>query len=497
VLSGLAREFAEEPTYLASLSPERGERQQMLESLGALYARGATVDWAGVHRGRGGRKVSLPTYPFERTRHWMEGERAGQPRRSPRPGANGHPLLGQRVASAGDARFESEIGADRPAYLGEHRVYGLALLPAAGFVELALAAARELVGDGPCEVRDLTFERALVLPDGEQRRCQVVLTARADQPGHDVQVHSRAADEMDPAAPWLLHARGAIVPGEPSIQPPPDGDAAAVDRVDLAPFYRALGDRGMAYGASFRGLTELWRGRQGDGTAAARAELPASAAEGGRLDGHRVHPALLDACFHALGGALLSRFALGNAIRMAFLPVAIRRVAFVRPPGARIRCRARVELDPGGLEYTGDVWLLDDDDHVVLAVEGMRMQGVERGQLRAASLRGGAPPDARQRLLDAAPADRWSIMVQVLVDLVSEIVGIGAAEVDESLMYFELGMSSLASVELQYRLQRALQCRLGADLAVDYQTTASLARLLLVQVVGPDGFVDPEQAERR
>ncbi|HET7228582.1 MAG TPA: acyltransferase domain-containing protein, partial [Longimicrobium sp.] len=43
-----------------------------LETAGRLWAAGAAVDWAAVHAGERLRRVPLPTYPFERTRYWIE-----------------------------------------------------------------------------------------------------------------------------------------------------------------------------------------------------------------------------------------------------------------------------------------------------------------------------------------------------------------------------------------------------------------------------------------
>ncbi|MCX6040910.1 MAG: hypothetical protein NTV69_07230, partial [Caldilinea sp.] len=40
-------------------------------SLGALYVRGAAIDWEGFDRGYARRKVALPTYPFQRQRYWV------------------------------------------------------------------------------------------------------------------------------------------------------------------------------------------------------------------------------------------------------------------------------------------------------------------------------------------------------------------------------------------------------------------------------------------
>jgi hypothetical protein len=43
------------------------------ETLALLYAHGVDIDWRAWHQnGRGRCKITLPTYPFERRRHWLQ-----------------------------------------------------------------------------------------------------------------------------------------------------------------------------------------------------------------------------------------------------------------------------------------------------------------------------------------------------------------------------------------------------------------------------------------
>ncbi|WP_437578938.1 type I polyketide synthase [Sorangium sp. So ce887] len=60
---------------LPSLSPVLGDPRCILTSLGELYARGARVDWSAIYRDRGGARVDLPTYPFQRRRYWVDAQR--------------------------------------------------------------------------------------------------------------------------------------------------------------------------------------------------------------------------------------------------------------------------------------------------------------------------------------------------------------------------------------------------------------------------------------
>jgi acyl transferase domain-containing protein/thioesterase domain-containing protein/SAM-dependent methyltransferase/acyl carrier protein len=60
------------------------ELQECLSSLGTLYMHGVPVDWQAVHGDRRRQRIHLPTYPFERTRHWIEApEVAAQPPSTP------------------------------------------------------------------------------------------------------------------------------------------------------------------------------------------------------------------------------------------------------------------------------------------------------------------------------------------------------------------------------------------------------------------------------
>jgi acyl transferase domain-containing protein/surfactin synthase thioesterase subunit/acyl carrier protein len=58
--------------WLPSLSRQKPDWQVLLESLQALYLEGAPITWEEVHRGAGHRRVSLPTYPFQRKRFWVD-----------------------------------------------------------------------------------------------------------------------------------------------------------------------------------------------------------------------------------------------------------------------------------------------------------------------------------------------------------------------------------------------------------------------------------------
>jgi acyl transferase domain-containing protein len=64
--------------YLPSLRESQKDCQQMFTSLGELYVHGYDIDWGAFNRGYQGRKVILPTYPFQRQRYWLPDSKLAQ-----------------------------------------------------------------------------------------------------------------------------------------------------------------------------------------------------------------------------------------------------------------------------------------------------------------------------------------------------------------------------------------------------------------------------------
>lgn len=59
-------------TWLPSLAKGRDDWSVILQSVQTLFARGAAIDWNGFDRDYTRNRVSLPTYPFERKRFWLD-----------------------------------------------------------------------------------------------------------------------------------------------------------------------------------------------------------------------------------------------------------------------------------------------------------------------------------------------------------------------------------------------------------------------------------------
>ncbi|MFB9994577.1 SDR family NAD(P)-dependent oxidoreductase [Deinococcus oregonensis] len=361
---------------LPSLRRLEPERVTLLGSLGRLYTLGRPLDWPRIHSAAP-RHLPLPLYPWQHERHWNETARAHRERL----GLKVHPLLGERQDTATPA-WENVMDAYSTPDLRDHVVQGEVVFPGAGYVEMALAAARETFGEGGAVLSDLTFAEALILPPGEGRVVQTLVDAR-----HALQVHSRPAGGLDAAgsdapAPeeWTLHARATLrrLGGHLARQEAlPMLRARCPRPYATDTFYAHFHALGLQYGPHYRGLTEVWlrSGTAAEGEAFGLLR-PALAHEEGLLP-----PPVLDACFQLLLGAVAS---LPNAPEgRLYLPVQIRELVFmpaagwsVPSSGGPLCAHARLtHWDTARI--TGDLTLMDAAGNVLAEVRGLSCQAID------------------------------------------------------------------------------------------------------------------------
>jgi acyl transferase domain-containing protein/acyl carrier protein len=324
-------EFGETaPALVPTLRKGRDDADQLAETLGALFLAGAALDWRAVWASSGCRVIDLPSYPFQRERHWFRARAAG-PKGAGRP--SGHPLLGVRLRSAmrDVVSFERVLGSDELPFLADHQVNGRAILPATGFIEMALAAGRQVWGSLP-GLQDVVISSPLAFLPGEIRTVQVLVHQAAQGQGLGTfEVLSQGEDEGDS---WQLHVQGTYA----SATPPAELEAVdavrarCTEALDGATHYARLDERHLSFGPSLQGVRRIHRC---DGEGLGDIALPASAGGGDYV----LHPALLDACLQVMAAALPE----GTATGKAYLPMSIEQIQVYRTPLANVSSHVRVQ----------------------------------------------------------------------------------------------------------------------------------------------------------
>lgn len=390
-LQALGREGVTVP----SLQSNEG-RATMLASLGTLYAVGAPVQWQQLLP-PGGQQVRLPSYPWQRERYWLDfanGTDSGR-RGHARSKGRGH-LLGpylKSAAASGTHYWEIDLDTRLFRYLTDHRVQGVVVLPAAAYVEMALAAAAEALGEGSYILENVEFKKVLFIPEREEQHVQLILTPQL-LGNSSFELYSPQSAPGEAQAASTLHARGTIrrAPAGNSAQPP------AADREPVSPatlkarcpqsiagadFYHVMAERDLHYGPTFQGVTQIWRR---DGEALGRLRLPELVLA--ETSAYQIHPALLDACFQVLAATLPGDN--GQVVEEGlYLPVGLGKVQLHPPAGNGsiadflvahdlwVHALFRPDEDLAGETLKGDVFLIDDEGEVILEARDFRIQRVE------------------------------------------------------------------------------------------------------------------------
>lgn len=372
---------------LPSLRRNEEERGNMLSALGKLYTVGYPIDWSKQYS-NSGRTVHLPSHIWQKERFWIEGKHREDGRilgsstfSRNKSGTRNHPLLGQHLELAAQSDthvWEKELDLDLLPYLADHRLEGMAVFPAAAYVEMALAAAAQAFGPACHVLEAFSFKNALFISENVSQRIQSVLSIT--MPGQaSFQVYSiqkKSNDEQ--LSSWVLNATGTIhIENAEISSSPPDYESIATIRarckntITSSQHYTNLQQWGIQYGSNFQGVEEIW-GRKGE--AVAKIKLPELLMS--KLDRYQIHPVLLDSCLQVFLETQSS-----DSEPITYLPVGLERLSvhMLPKPNEEYWSHAiqKKMSEPNGDRLSGDLILLDMNGNIMMEAKGIKCQRLQ------------------------------------------------------------------------------------------------------------------------
>ncbi|HSI51715.1 MAG TPA: beta-ketoacyl synthase N-terminal-like domain-containing protein, partial [Ideonella sp.] len=423
-----------------------------------LWVKGMAVDWQRLHGAQRPRRISLPTYPFARERHWVRTDSA-QPAARLATAAL-HPLLHRNTSDLGGLRFSTQLGGEA-FFLADHVVRGACVLPGAAQLEMARHAASQVFGEtGRIALHDVVWLRPVVV-GGEGLTLHLALYPETNG---DVGFEIRGEGEGDAA---VVYSQGLARPGTEETS------AETLDVVALrqrcagshlgaAQCYDRFARMGLHYGPGFQGLQELF---VGEAQVLARISLPEKV-RATQAD-YLLHPSLLDAALQATLGLQVGKPALMLPIALgaleAFSPCTTEMWAVAqRSPGSQA----------GDAEQRFDIDLCDE--HGALCV-----------RLRQFSVRspmGSAPQDDRPVLatVPAAPLTPAGSVLQdkvkrMLVEMVSQLIKVKPEDIDGDTALSEYGFDSISLTEFGNALNQQYRVDVKPTIFFEHPTLDALA----------------------
>lgn len=312
VLSGLLTEGRAGKEFLKILISERD-----LDKIAQLWTSGLEIDWRQLYSSYLPKRISLPTYPFARERHWLPEEQKTQITVS----AALHPLVDgiDAASSLGEGVvFRKALKADYP-LVKDHVVHGRPILPGVGYLEMAYWAAAQIGDADNCVLSGVTWLQPLVVADG---RKNIRIVIKNDGNGLEYQVQSMNGDTA------VLHSNGEIrfdgLNGK-SVQKinVEEIKSRCSYRLEKKKIYEGYESCGIKYGPYLRRLETVYGNNR---EALGRISLAEPYVN--ELKEYKLHPAIMDAALQTIG-ILAMNEDMDNA--RSALPYAVERVEVLKP----------------------------------------------------------------------------------------------------------------------------------------------------------------------
>ncbi|MEW1634665.1 type I polyketide synthase [Streptomyces sp. NPDC093801] len=363
-----------------SLRREDGGTRRLLTSLAELFVGGVAVDWAAVLPPVTTAHVELPTYAFDHRHFWIQAAEPATDAASLGLAGVEHPLLGAvvQLPQSDGLLCTSRLSLRTHAWLADHAVDGVVIVPGTGLVELAVRAGDE----AGCELlEELVIEAPLVVPAQGGVQVQVAVGGPGPSGSRTVEIYSRREGASDGDG-WTRHASGTLAAAAAAGGRPGSGfdfaawPPAGAEPVDISGGYEAIAGVGYGYGPAFRAVRAVWRR---GGELFAEAALPEEhRGEAGR---YGIHPALLDAALHSplLNGAAQPPSAGGEGQELR-LPFAWNGLALHAAGAPALRVRLS-QPEPGALALEA----ADETGRPVVTLDSLVSRVVSAEQLETAA----------------------------------------------------------------------------------------------------------------
>ena len=462
----------------ASSQPGNSEdSRERLRALARDYAQGGEIDWEAFHAGERMTRISLPTYPFAKEKHWWRG--AAHRAVSKEQPAAAKPSVAPAAAERSARTFQRTVRRG-DSWVSDHQVLGQPVFPGVGYLIMAVAAA-ESCGRIVRSIEEAHWLRPLKL----------------DAPEVDLEIQLKAGDGRNDftvsrqlAGGRLTHAAGTLSFSEPKERPKavdiPAVQSRCAARMPPEELYRRFADRGVIYGAYFRRMVDLWRG---ENEVLAQIELPPGTSA--NLDETGLHPGLLDAALQSTAAFAKDD---GGREGQLFLPYSVKSVELFAPLTPRIFARAiKVEGNHDAGSERFDLWLLDERGEVLIRIIDFCTRAAKSGA--ASGLGEGvsqrdphdheaAPPamsGARSRAAEGPgeTAARREYVQNTIRRQVAAVLSVPEEELDFEQSHTEVGVDSLLAVEIVKSINDHFGLALRATDLFNYSNLRELASRVL------------------
>ncbi|HHK5566515.1 TPA: SDR family NAD(P)-dependent oxidoreductase [Bacillus thuringiensis] len=270
VLSALSiLTLSEEKKILSSLKRKEDDLGYFALSIAQLYINGATINWDNLaFKGyRNWNKISLPTYPFERKKYWIQPIFEHSTSNKSQVEKLHHNFLGQKIQSPflnDGVLYQNVYTSESPYFMKEHIIFDSSISPGAAHVSMLLAAIKQLKNPLSCTLENIEFRTPLIV-NGEQERKVQLFIENLSSDSTKFNIISKDINKEDPE--WTLNCKGNFKYHTEYVD---EFEDISIDKLVAKfaddeykfDFYEAITNFGFNLDEGFKRITKMWKGDQ-------------------------------------------------------------------------------------------------------------------------------------------------------------------------------------------------------------------------------------------
>lgn len=354
-----------------------GDVVNILNNICEWYVMGADIDWEKIFSGEKYRTVCLPTYQFNRERHWIETDLMHTPfgRSHNVTDTQTDSLIDKCLTRTVDfCVFETIFSISRHWVLREHLITGKSVIPGTTYLEMAISAGKKFLGRDVSGLANVQFFVPLPFNENETRKVHTVIRIQDEKIIFTISSDSGGEQEN----PWVLHANGQILT-ENISQPQIYNTEDIEQRFQKDNNFKKRDINIMTFGLRWQNLQDV---SIGENDALARLSLPAELKND--TANYMLHPALMD---------IATSFGSEQAEdRSFYLPFSYKSIHVYKPIPSQCYSRITPLLKPGNknpetIKYC--VEIIDKEGNVVVSIKDFILKKADNIRKHLRGLSGG------------------------------------------------------------------------------------------------------------
>ncbi|MCX7920813.1 MAG: type I polyketide synthase [Clostridia bacterium] len=347
------------------------EYERALNEICRLYIRGADVNWEDLYKGAACRKVSLPTYPFERKRYWLNIQEPAVTEKAYTEKEISHPLIDRRILSTLNQEvYLTRFSVDRHWVLSEHTIMDLNIVPGTTYLEMARKAGSNLYRDYNIELRDIMFLTPLVVAKDEKKEVHTIIKKEKDY--LEFVIASRTSnDGSELYDAWVVHAEGKICKLDDSIVGVADvGKIRSNCNKEEIEVDTSLPMGEFKFGPRWRSISKIHINEN-----EMLSEIKLGDELVGDLEECILHPALLDCAINMAIEKMVQRVQEGT-----YLPLSYKSLKLYGPMPAKFYSRQKItcRLDKNSETVSLDISLIRESGEIFAEIQGYLIKKVKK-----------------------------------------------------------------------------------------------------------------------